>query len=353
MASDIALSLDQRTSLINLRSIDDYIGRTQRRLSTGLEVSEVTDGVSEYFAARRLNNASESYSTRRDAIDQSVSAIQNQLDTISTVDSLLEQLRSLTIGARSENTAQRYETTSNFVEIGEQILQVLNDNTYQGINLLSDSNAQLRTFFSDAFESRQVVQGVDIRQVAVNEANVNTQVGTNTYLSTQIHSATDRGGIFNVAFLETDGSIAVNLNAFVFDENLNALYHEDQVSAGVPSSSTVFQGFHQLAATEGGEINLTANLEITDLILEEINAARRKLETIATNFGHNLNVLETRISHSESVSDTYKIGADKLTLADLNSEGAALTALRTRNQISVENLNVSAEQHQQVLLLLR
>ncbi len=352
MASDIALSLDQRTSLINLRSIDDYIGRTQRRLSTGLEVSEVTDGVSEFFAARRLNNASESYATRRDAIDQSVSAVQNQLDTISTVDSLLEQLRSLTIGARSENTAQRYETTANFVEIGEQILQVLNDNTYQGINLLSDSNAQLRTFFSDAFESRQVVQGVDIRQVAVNEANVNTQVDNNTYLDTQIHSATDRGGIFNVAFLETDGSIAVNLNAFVFSPDLDALYHHDELGI-VPNGSTTFQGFHQLAKDEGGEINLTANLEITDLILEEINAARRKLETIATNFGHDLNVLQTRISHSDSVADTYKIGADKLTLADLNSEGAALTALRTRNQISVENLNVSAEQHQQVLLLLR
>ena len=61
MASDIALSLDQRQSLINLRTIDDYIGRTQRRLSTGLEVSEVKDGVSEYFAARRLNQASEAY----------------------------------------------------------------------------------------------------------------------------------------------------------------------------------------------------------------------------------------------------------------------------------------------------
>ena len=130
----------------------------------------------------------------------------------------------------------------------------------------------------------------------------------------------DFGGIFNVAFLATDGTASVDLNAFVFNSELDTLYHANESNATTPLNSTTFFGFHQLASDEGGEINLTANLQITDLILEEINSAREKLETIATNFGQALSLLDTRITHSENVADTYKIGADKLTLADLSSE---------------------------------
>ena len=48
-----------------------------------------------------------------------------------------------------------------------------------------------------------------------------------------------------------------------------------------------------------------------------------------------------------------EVGSDKLTLADLNEEGANLVALQTRQEIGLEALKVSGDQQRAILRLIQ
>ena len=50
--------------------------------------------------------------------------------------------------------------------------------------------------------------------------------------------------------------------------------------------------------------------------------------------------------------NTLQGGSDKLTLADLNEEGANLVALQTRQQLGIQSLSIAGQQQQAILALL-
>ncbi len=73
------------------------------------------------------------------------------------------------------------------------------------------------------------------------------------------------------------------------------------------------------------------------------------------NFGatiaNDLSIIQTRRDFTESTVSTLRAGADDLTLADLNEEGANLLALQTRQQLGVTSLSLASQSQQSVLRL--
>ena len=63
--------------------------------------------------------------------------------------------------------------------------------------------------------------------------------------------------------------------------------------------------------------------------------------------------LNTRLDFSQSYVDTLETGADKLTLADINEEGANLVALQTRQQLALQALSFAGQNERAVLSLFR
>ena len=61
--------------------------------------------------------------------------------------------------------------------------------------------------------------------------------------------------------------------------------------------------------------------------------------------------MQTRQDFTKNIINTLQVGADNLTLADTNEEGANLTALQTRQQISTIALSLANQANQQVLRL--
>ena len=68
-------------------------------------------------------------------------------------------------------------------------------------------------------------------------------------------------------------------------------------------------------------------------------------------FGSNLSTVQTRQDFTKSMINTLRTGADNLTLADPNEEGANLLALQTRQQLSTTALSLAAQADQNVLRL--
>ena len=62
-------------------------------------------------------------------------------------------------------------------------------------------------------------------------------------------------------------------------------------------------------------------------------------------------MVQTRQDFTKATINTLKTGADNLTLADTNEEGANLLALQTRQSLSTTSLSLAAQASNNVLKL--
>lgn len=88
-----------------------------------------------------------------------------------------------------------------------------------------------------------------------------------------------------------------------------------------------------------------------DAAITELDAAIVTLRTNASTLSANLNVITVRQDFTESMINTLTEGADNLTLADMNEEGANMLMLQTRQSLSTTALSLSAQAAQSVLRL--
>lgn len=92
----------------------------------------------------------------------------------------------------------------------------------------------------------------------------------------------------------------------------------------------------------------TINSVIT-AIANTLNTLRKQAST----FGTNLTTVQVRQDYTKAMINTLQVGADRLTLADSNEEGAKLLALNTRQQLSSSALSFASQADQNVLRLLQ
>ncbi|MBX9635429.1 MAG: flagellin-like protein, partial [Magnetospirillum sp.] len=67
----------------------------------------------------------------------------------------------------------------------------------------------------------------------------------------------------------------------------------------------------------------------------------------------NITFLQTRLDFTKQYINTLTEGSGKLTLADLNEEGANLVSLQTRQQLGIQALSFANQQEQGILSLFR
>jgi flagellin-like hook-associated protein FlgL len=135
--------------------------------------------------------------------------------------------------------------------------------------------------------------------------------------------------------------------------------------------TTQFEGTHNLATTGinasgdtnflGGLGNATsnANTDYNSFATEaDITAAIDDLNTVIGNFraaaatlAANVSVITTRQDFTSGMIDTLRTGANNLTAADSNEEGANMLMLQTRAQLGTVSLQLASQASQSVLRL--
>lgn len=88
-----------------------------------------------------------------------------------------------------------------------------------------------------------------------------------------------------------------------------------------------------------------------DDALTSIQNALSALRSTSTSLSANLGVITARQEFTSNMMNTLQIGADNLTLADLNEEGANMLALQTQQQLSTSALSLASQANQAVLRL--
>ena len=162
MADQITLTAAVRANLLSLQDTQGLIARTQNRLSTGLRVASPLDDGRAFFEVKALRDRATDIAEKKDGIDQAISAVKVTLETVEAVDSLIKQMKGLAIGAKSATGTELTSIVAQYNELRTQIDNLVNDASYQGINLVNSTTSQLNVEFSTDTASVLTITGVNI-----------------------------------------------------------------------------------------------------------------------------------------------------------------------------------------------
>jgi len=134
---------------------------------------------------------------------------------------------------------------------------------------------------------------------------------------------------------------------FLASGSLTVAFNEDG------SSSITITGFD--ASTTGLTISAAAGSWAADTDIDaavtELDAALVTLRSEASTLSSNNGVIVARDAFTSRMINTLTEGADQLTVADPNEEGANMLALQTRQQLGIVALSLTSQSQQSILRL--
>ncbi len=298
--SDITLTASARNSLLSLTGTASLMSRTQGRLTTGLKVSSAIDDAVSYFKAKGLTDRATDFSVRKDEIDQGISSLKAAINGTDLVGSVLKQMKGIVNSVRTADSTTRAALSSQFNDLAKQINTAVSDSSYQGLNLVDNSSASMTVYFNQV----------------------------------------------------TSASLKVNA------ANLRASYLLTTMSHGASAGSTVTDLVNMAGGGGAGFSALTSQTSLSpasvlDHVATVIDRATSRIRSQSALLAGNVTFLQSRMDFTSNYINTLTEGSGKLTLADLNEEGANLVSLQTRQQIGVQSLSIAGQQQQAILSLLR
>jgi len=128
-------------------------------------------------------------------------------------------------------------------------------------------------------------------------------------------------------------------------DDLVTFFNEDNTSSLV-SEGTDFSA-NGLGLTEASFRSLSDIEASANQATDALNSVR----SFGSSLANNLSIIQTRRDFTESTINTLEAGADDLTVADANEEGANLLALQTRQALGTTALSLASQSAQSVLRL--
>jgi flagellin len=176
-----------------------------------------------------------------------------------------------------------------------------------------------------------------IAQSALSTSDTNVQsklAGQYDTIRTQIDNMSSDSGYKGLNLLSSTNTLAVNFN----EGGTSQLNVVGFLANSTGLSLSAAGGSWQAASS------ITADAAKMDTA---ISTLRTNTQTLAAN----LNTITTRQSFTDSMINTLQTGADNLTLADMNQEGANMLMLQTRQSLGTTSLSMSSQAAQTVLKL--
>jgi len=283
----IVLGTATQANLLALQNINTQLGITQGHLATGLAVGSAIDDAVKYFQSQQLTNRANDLSTRKSQIDQGIQSLTAATTGISSAISILQQMEGIVNGASTQTASQRASADTQFNTLGQQLSTLLNDASYQGLNLINSTTSNLTLQFSLTSTSTLKITGQNLLFSKLVTGGKALAKGSGA-----------ASGLLSIKFSAVSNKISL------FTKVYNAL------------QTAVF-----------------------------------KAQAAAQTLGTNVNFLQTRMSFTQAYMTTLNSGASDLTVADVNQESTNLVTLQTRQQLALQSLSIATSSEQSVLRL--
>jgi len=212
-------------------------------------------------------------------------------------------------------------------------LNALLDSMSTGINTIQAANNGISA----------ITKLVQSAQSLATQAQQTTDTSVRATLATQFNDLL--GQIDQLA-----GDSGLNGINLLNGDNLTITLNEDGTSTVVVNGYTDTAG--GALSISNAANNWAASGDIT-AAAGELTTALVTLRSQSQALSSNLQTVQIRQDFTKAMINTLNAGADSLTLADSNEEGANLLALQTRQQLSTTALSLAAQADQNVLRLFR
>ncbi len=404
--SDIVLSSGIRNNLLALQNTSDLMGATQNRLATGKKVNTALDNPLNYFVAAGFSARASDLSRLLDNIGLSVKTLEAANNGITSILKLVETAQATARQARqSATTTAKLASTqslgtagattalvggtaapSNF-DIGDSInisvggigpvsiaiaagetVQTLIDKIATNTTLNPTGTTNVRAYVNDGGNLVvDAVAGGNLTIAVTNAVGGTTTNTVNDLFGTAIGPGLATTGVIpatvnptRTTFAKQYDELLTQIDQLAKDAGFNGvnLLNGDSLKVEfneeATSSLTLFGVYVNSSGlgVNGALRSFQADTDI-DAALAELKVATNALRAQASTFGANLTVVQTRQDFTKRSILTLNNGADLLTLADQNEEGASLLALQTRQQLSTNSLSLASQADQAVLSLFR
>ena len=381
--SDISLTASMRTNLLSLQNTQSLMDRTQERLSTGKKVNSAIDNPSSYYTAQSLTNRANDLDSLLDSMGQGIQTLKAANEGIESITAFVQQVKAVATTARDTASRENVSSSGSFVnkvpagdgaqnevdvtlKVGDVTLTAkLKGETTPGAGDADDLNDLVTslttganaTAYDDAdftvkAENGQLViktkDGSDVADQAISfDGTAYTGLSITGKLDSTLRDSSMQQYndiLTQIDQLANDASYkGVNL---LKNDKLKVIFNEDRSSyleiQGDDASST---GLSLTTQTDWND-NAAVDKAITDA-----ENAIHELRDMASVFGNNYSIVQTRQDFTESLVNVLEEGSDNLILADMNEESANMLALQTRQQLGVNSLSLASQAAQSVLQL--
>jgi flagellin-like hook-associated protein FlgL len=292
-----------RNNLLALQNTSKLMTQTQNRLSTGKKVNTALDNPTNFFAAQAHTNRASDLTNRKDSMSEAVQGVTAADAGITAITALIESaqgIASAALGSASATDRANYATTYN--ELMGQIGKLASDSGYRGTNFLTGNN--LTVEFAPA-------------------------TGAAT-LDIQGFTATAKG--LSLQTVSITGSYGTAAHTGTASDNT------------VLGTSTEWDDYANNAVTTAANNAIQSSSKQLENALSTLRSESSKLSA-------SLSIVTTRQTFTDTMINTLKTGADNLTLADTNEEGANMLMLQTRQSLGTTSLSMASQAAQSVLQL--
>ncbi len=376
--NDISLTAGMRSNLTTLQGTAQLLDRTQNRLSTGKKVNSAIDNPTAFFAAQSLNSRASIINGLKDAMGQAIQTVTAADKGIKAISSLIEQAKGIAQQAAAAEAVDGLNVTLDTVIAtdtvslgGVQFTATAAGGTPTSVQFeVGTTDAETAANLAAAINAHTDLQAADYTATSngtvVNIAQKDTTVATTdvTLGGGTMTSESDNATAELVSLVDQYNSIRTQIDTLAADSG----YKGKNLLSGATGSGLLtvkFEGTHSLdvvgfdASSTGLKVTAadwqqTTAAEVAAAISADtdlLDAAAATLRQNASSFSANLSIITTRQEFSTDMVNTLTTGADKLTLADTNEEGANMLMLQTRQSLGTTALSLSAQAAQSVLRL--
>ena len=385
--NDISLTSGMRNNLVSLQQTVTLLDRTQGRLSSGKKVNSALDNPINYFAAQSHMTRASDISGYKDNMAEAIQTIQSANNGITSIKSLIETARglgqaALNASANSVGFTLTAMASGNVVTVGGTAFSAVNTGATGSIQFnVQDADGNALTV--DEIVSNLAAKINQHDETAGTQGDIKAVVNGNRITLT---SASATKAITDTTVVSSSGTITVD-SKITSERSTYALQYEsimtqidslagtagykgnnlltnDTLSVGFEGGSISVKGFNAYVSNMG--VNTTGAAKatltgpdsvkwaLTSDIKSDINNLDKgvqKLKEQSSNLSSALSVINIQQDFSTAKINVLTTGANNLTAADANEEGANMLMLQTRQSLSTTALSLSAQAAQSVLKL--
>jgi flagellin-like hook-associated protein FlgL len=224
MSSNIVLGLATRQNLLSLQQINDNMDTAQNHLSTGLKVNSAVDDAVKFFQSQSLTQRANDITQRKDQIDQGISSLTTATNAIQSVVSTLQQLQGILNSAKTQTASQRAASATQFSTIAKQLNNLVNDASYQGLNLVNSTASTLSLQFSQLSTSTMKVVGFNLLVSKLVTTHALASLLASKIVGTTFSKVSNKTSKFDAAFNTLQNAVfAAQSDAQALGGNVNFL----------------------------------------------------------------------------------------------------------------------------------